>query len=907
MSKGCIGKPSARSVVSIACLCMAICSAPGRGQAETEKTAVFLPSGQRLDQENLALLELKPRSFTVAVADVFGVGDSEDEKKERLWIARATNVGSAELRRRLVDLEGLAFLSALPNGYSIIRGSKHHLREIHSSPWLETVAELPPDSKVSPQLQRLPELLSETSGEEWGEVRSANGKLVGETESQPAGELELKVGIEIWLFDSVPVDDFLQWLGTRRIHAIPDPDTRRLVRASLVPWAELSNIAERLEVERISLANSAVSFDELPSLSSAGARDCSPDGLTAPGLETIFGREPGIFPQKGALDGSGQLVGHADTGLDSGASIPHRHPDLKGIFKGSSLRPPSGSDTAGGWADRSGHGTHTAGLIIGNGTSSGERIVGVAPRAQLIHHALGTETSLIQIDAAGLTKILDESLADGARIHSDSWGFRLGDYSLLSEAADRWSWNSGDSKDMLIVVAAGNDGQPGLSGTLSDPAAAKNVLTVGAIDSETELVPAYSSRGPTRDGRSKPDLIAPGNWLLSTRPRFSRPWLKDSMDSLHFLEWQQFGDTTWKALEDGREGPGLSDSPFGDYANNVKSLLVSPPIPTIAQRVKFWARWDVPETKPFGIRLMFGTENSWYSRKAIRLLPRNPDWPDGNWLSIRIPNLLRELGQPFVRFGIELTSDGAGTGSGFLFDDFEVSALKGCSISQEPENRMDFGLDVPYTIRQAAAPQMTSALEGWYFLDTGTSMSAALVSGLAARYRQFLQGPPLHLAQPSPQALKAALINGTIRPPAVPDPAMGWGTASMKFTEQPGVVIQDRRKIAKSHEKHAFFFEVNDAGLPLRATLVWWDPAGARLINDLDLVLISPDREEIGGPADRFNTVEDIQVANPKAGQWRAEVRAHRIEAGPAEFALVLSGAIENEEEDPGSGISAQR
>lgn len=63
------------------------------------------------------------------------------------------------------------------------------------------------------------------------------------------------------------------------------------------------------------------------------------------------------------------------------------------------------------------------------------------------------------------------------------------------------------SKGILVVNSAGNSG-PGES-TLSSPADAKGILTIGSVNNEL-VVSGFSSRGPTADGRIKPDLTAFG-------------------------------------------------------------------------------------------------------------------------------------------------------------------------------------------------------------------------------------------------------------------------------------------------------------------------------------------------------------------------------------------------------------
>ena len=71
--------------------------------------------------------------------------------------------------------------------------------------------------------------------------------------------------------------------------------------------------------------------------------------------------------------------------------------------------------------------------------------------------------------------------------------------------------------DKMGVVSASNDGELGRE-SIGSPATAKNVVTVGSLGSDllpATIVSSYSSRGPTPDGRIKPDVVAPGEWLTS--------------------------------------------------------------------------------------------------------------------------------------------------------------------------------------------------------------------------------------------------------------------------------------------------------------------------------------------------------------------------------------------------------
>lgn len=174
-----------------------------------------------------------------------------------------------------------------------------------------------------------------------------------------------------------------------------------------------------------------------------------------------------------------------------------------------------------------------------------------------------------------LGDLYQQAYDDGARIHANSWGSdQKGVYTLDSANTDTFIWNN---PDMLITFSAGNDGEDlNSNGVVDDdsigsPATAKNVLTVGASENERsdnypcdtglgytssdsyqagqtcgsmggqnllgtagqrwgftteplnsdptagnqEQMAPFSSRGPTDDGRIKPDIVAPGTWILS--------------------------------------------------------------------------------------------------------------------------------------------------------------------------------------------------------------------------------------------------------------------------------------------------------------------------------------------------------------------------------------------------------
>ncbi|TKI55216.1 peptidase S8 [Brevibacillus antibioticus] len=213
--------------------------------------------------------------------------------------------------------------------------------------------------------------------------------------------------------------------------------------------------------------------------------------------------------------GKGQIVGVADTGLDTG-KLQTMHPDFKGqIEKLISLGRPNNA------TDVHGHGTHVAGSIVGTGKASDGQYRGTAPGAKLVFHAIENTKGKLNTD---VETILQEAYEEGARIHSNSWGANdKGEYSLSSLLFDRFLW---EHPDMTVLIAAGNDGVKGYK-TIGSPATAKNVIAVGATENarpslgknsdKADDVWVSSSRGLTGDGRLKPDIVAPGSAILSTR------------------------------------------------------------------------------------------------------------------------------------------------------------------------------------------------------------------------------------------------------------------------------------------------------------------------------------------------------------------------------------------------------
>ena len=166
-----------------------------------------------------------------------------------------------------------------------------------------------------------------------------------------------------------------------------------------------------------------------------------------------------------------------------------------------------------------------------------------------------------------LNALFEQAYQAGARIHTNSWGASVaGTYNANAREVDEFMWHH---RDILLLFSAGNEGRDSDADGIIDPdsigspGTAKNCLTIGASESNrpagsvpspgldaawnalgsngmlrwprlgpaghvsdnTDGMAAFSSRGPTDDGRIKPDVVAPGTNILSTRTTIPPPSL----------------------------------------------------------------------------------------------------------------------------------------------------------------------------------------------------------------------------------------------------------------------------------------------------------------------------------------------------------------------------------------------
>ncbi|HHB89988.1 MAG TPA: hypothetical protein ENK60_01615 [Anaerolineae bacterium] len=199
-------------------------------------------------------------------------------------------------------------------------------------------------------------------------------------------------------------------------------------------------------------------------------------------------------------EGAGVRVAVLDTGCDMA------HPDVKDRVRKS--KDFSGKGSA---QDGNGHGTHVASIIAGSGAASQGKYRGVAPQAELyIAKVLDDQGRGRMSDVmAGL----DWAVEEGAQVVNLSLGSDMNcdGTDALSEACD-----AAAGRGVVVVVAAGNSGP--MPRTVGSPGCAREVITIGA-STDDDKVASFSSRGPTSDGRVKPDVVLPGVNIIAARAK----------------------------------------------------------------------------------------------------------------------------------------------------------------------------------------------------------------------------------------------------------------------------------------------------------------------------------------------------------------------------------------------------
>ena len=198
------------------------------------------------------------------------------------------------------------------------------------------------------------------------------------------------------------------------------------------------------------------------------------------------------------LNGQGVKIGLVDEG-----SVLDTHVELRGRVTNLSNE------------DTSLHATHVAGTLISAGThlATSHGFANQAEVYMLSYHDVYFADSIKK-----LANDYDVLISNHSYGYEDPTGF--GEYDRESRELDS---AVRENPYMIAVMAAGNDGDEFRNdsrypewGLIKGGSNAKNVITVAAIDNESNHISSFSSRGPIKGGRLKPDIATDGANVLST-------------------------------------------------------------------------------------------------------------------------------------------------------------------------------------------------------------------------------------------------------------------------------------------------------------------------------------------------------------------------------------------------------
>ena len=432
----------------------------------------------------------------------------------RLRIVQFDGAVSAR-ERMLLETAGIEISHYVPNSAFAVRVDPGQLKHLRELPGVRIVEPYHPYYKLSSDLLAY----RRDTADERARRRVEQGEFNIMVSGGGAADALKKLGAEVVREQSA---------GERRVYTVQcSPDVvMKLVRDDSVVWAEPHRAAKTLN-------------------DMAGRRE---------GASSLKLHHP-------SLTGEGVTIAVTDTGADykhRGFAIDpasDTSTSLNTRIAYYAARAGPSSDGVPGDAD--GHGSHVAGSILGNGAYS-ETVVkapgsGTPPYAAGQFAGAAPKASLVMIE--DFNSFSDEEQAQtayrqGARISNNSWGnedFQYGTMCATWDALVRDADSDApDDQPLITFFAAGNsgygnaDGYGGIPGTVGQPGNAKNVISVGAVEQArfASNYPAwgsvywndadwqvahFSSRGPTFEGRVKPDIVAPGTYVLSIQSRDTMP------------------------------------------------------------------------------------------------------------------------------------------------------------------------------------------------------------------------------------------------------------------------------------------------------------------------------------------------------------------------------------------------
>lgn len=822
----------------------------------------------QLTRDNHAVLLRNALIDTARPANLSIPDDLKADKEPGSYVVQARKPLDAAFYN-LLKQAGAGFVSYIPNNAALVTASDAVANELSGNPMIQSVLPYEPYYKLdSSLLEKVME----------NKEIDTNG-MVGVT-AFPDGRAALLKRIE---------DMGLTVLGEQKTPF----GTEVFVKTS-----DVVKLAQAAEVQEIETVRHRALLNDL----SRVALGVSTDTLVTSNYLN--------------LTGSNIIVAINDTGVDAS------HPDLEGrVFTLANAESWVLQDSGSGYG--AGHGTHVAATIAGDGTesdtvtnASGSSVPGIkgqfrgmAPSAKLFIQPVSLLSGALVSDSY----LQEMASKTNALICNNSWGYEsVIDYNMSSASYDAATRDAqtevSGSQPLLFVFAAGNsgdgmdDGTGGVQDTIVSPANAKNVITVGALESERQItdkvgidgetnafwqemtdssseVASYSSRGNTGVGiegdygRFKPDVVAPGTFIVSARST-------NYVDPVASAESYYYSYTAQEVK-----------------AHSTNLFVVSVPDGGVSMSVSITANSYSPV--PFPTNMIVTADDAYpptTERGQDSFTVGAGDWYIG------VSNVNNQL------INYDLTAVVLVTNS--TGDEYEVLS------------------------------NMNARLGPYYRYESGTSMAAAEVSGVLALMQERLA--QIGVTNPSPALMKALLINGARASTDYYDFQVarsdanfeGWGeariansipsnvtstnTGSMRFFDQ------SPTRALTTGETHEYKLHLSATNNSLRVTLVWTDPPGnpaasIKLVNDLDLIVSNTVTHEVAVgndfqlqstytesttnqvDSDVVNNVENVYLSaeyGSLAGDYVIMVKGNRINVNAVtahtngiaqDYALVIS------------------